>query len=199
LQWIVGMPLKIRGVCDIGKRHTIEVEDEVTAYMVYPDGCTGLFVTSTGEAPGTNRLEIAGDQGKVVMENDQIIYTRNEVPATEFLRTSQASFARPANEVIDVPYDGHGGQHAAVLENFADAILHGTPLIAPAEEGIHSVELANGMLYSSLMGRPIELPLDGAAYEVELKRLIANSTFAKEATSGGGAAESDMAASFSKS
>jgi hypothetical protein len=86
-----------------------------------------------------------------------------------------------------------------VLENFADAILQGTPLIAPAEEGIHSVELANAMLYSSLMGRPIDLPLDGAAYEVELKRLIANSTFAKETTDSGAPAEADMAASFSKS
>lgn len=196
LQWIVGMPLKVRGFCDIGKRHTIEVEDEVTAYMVYPDGCTGLFVTSTGEAPGTNRLEIAGDQGKLVMENDRITYTRNEVAATEFLRTSQASFAKPAAEIIDVPYDGHGGQHAAVLENFADAILQGTPLIAPAEEGIHSVELANAMLYSSMMGRPVDLPLDSAAYAAELMRLIAGSTFAKETMNPGDSAESDMAASF---
>ena len=195
LQWIVGMPLQIRGFCDIGKRHTIEVEDEVTAYMVYPDGCTGLFVTSTGEAPGTNRLEIAGDQGKLVMEGDRIAYTRNEIPATEFLQTSKESFARPPIWNVGIPYQGHGGQHAAILENFADAILYGKPLIAPAEEGIHSVELANSMLYSSLKGKPIDLPLDGVAFETELKRLVASSTFTKEAAEDA-AAESDMAASF---
>ncbi len=198
LQWIVGMPLSVRGFCDIGKRHSIEVEDEVTAYMVYPDGCTGLFVTSTGEAPGTNRLEIAGDQGKLVMENDKITFVRNEIPATEFLRTSQASFAKPGTETIDIPYEGHGGQHAEVLENFADAILQGNPLVAPAEEGIHSVELANAMLYSSLMGRPVDLPLDSAAYEAELMRLIAGSTFTKDTAGVAGAAESDMAASFNR-
>ncbi|MGC9468709.1 MAG: Gfo/Idh/MocA family protein [Anaerolineae bacterium] len=193
LQWIVGMPLQVRGFCDIGKRHTIEVEDEVTAYMVFPEGCTGLFVTSTGEAPGTNRLEIAGDQGKVVMEGDDITYTRNEIPATEFLKTSKASFARPPIWNVEIPVYGHGGQHAEVLENFANAILTGEPVIAPAEEGIHSVELANAMLFSSLKGETIDLPLDSAAYEEELKRLIATSSFRKETVE---AAETDMSASF---
>ncbi|MGC9347654.1 MAG: Gfo/Idh/MocA family protein [Anaerolineae bacterium] len=193
LQWIVGMPEQIRGFCDIGKRHNIEVEDEVTAYMVYPKGCTGIFVTSTGEAPGTNRLEIAGDQGKLVMENDEITYTRNEIPATEFLQTSKASFAKPPVWHVKIPVQGHGRQHAAVLENFANAILTGEPLIAPAEEGINSVELANAMLYSSLQGKPVDLPLDSAAYEAELMQLIKSSTFEKEAIEG---VDSDMEDSF---
>ena len=198
LQWIVGMPQQIHGFCDIGKRHDIEVEDEVTAYMVYPEGCTGLFVTSTGEAPGTNRLEIAGDRGKLVMEDDQIRYTRNEILATEFLQTSRASFARPPVWHIDIPYDGHGGQHAAILENFADAISIGAPLIAPAKEGIHSVELANAMLYSSLQGRPVDLPLDSAAYEAQLKKLIATSTFTRSKDVGEEGLVTDMGASFNK-
>ena len=180
LQWIVGMPLQVRGFCDLGKRHNIEVEDEVTAYMVYPEGATGLFVASTGETPGTNRLEIAGDQGKLVLEDDRLLYIRNEIPATEFLRTSKASFAKPPVWHVEIPVQGHGGQHAEVLRNFAAAILDGEPLIAPAEEGIHSVELANAMLFSSLKGHPVDLPLDSAAYEAELKRLIATSSFKKE-------------------
>ncbi len=181
LQWITGMPIKIHGFCGIGKRHTIEVEDEVTAFMEYPEGCTGLFVTSTGEAPGTNRLELVGDQGKLVYEGDQITYTRNEIPATEFLQTCEQSFARPPIWDVTIPVrGGHGGQHAEVLENFADAILTGKDLIAPAEEGINSVELANAMLYSSLLGQPVDLPLDGAAYEAKLQELIATSTFEKE-------------------
>jgi predicted dehydrogenase len=181
LQWICGMPEKIRGFCDIGKRHNIEVEDEVTAFMKYPDGCTGLFVTSTGEAPGTNRLEIAGDQGKLVYENNQINYTRNEVSATEFLNTCQESFARPPVWDISIPVrSGHGGQHAEVLSNFADAIRNGAPLIAPAEEGINSVELANAMLFSSIKGRPVDLPLNSAEFEAELEKLIAVSTYVKD-------------------
>ena len=188
------MPEKIRGFCDIGKRHNIEVEDEVTAFMEYPDGCTGLFVTSTGETPGTNRLEIAGDQGKLVYEKGHITYTRNEVTATEFLNTCQESFARPPVWDISIPMrGGHGGAHAEVLSNFVDAIRKGTPLIAPAGEGINSVELANAMLFSSIKGQPVDLPLDGAEYEAELKKLIAGSTFEKETKE---LTVSDMSQSF---
>jgi predicted dehydrogenase len=193
LQWICGMPEKVYGFCDIGKRHTIEVEDEVTAYMQYPGGCTGTFITTTGEAPGTNRFEIAGDKAKLVYENSEITVTRNEVPASEFLKTSLASFARPATEVETFAFEQHGGQHAEVLENFCDAILSGADLIAPAEDGIRSVELGNAMLYSSLIGQPVEMPLDGAAYEAELQKLIAGSTFAKETQE---LTESDISQSF---
>lgn len=195
LQWITGMPLKVRGFCDIGKRHKIEVEDEVTAFLEYPDGCTGLFVTSTGEAPGTNRLEIAGDQGKLVYEDSKITYIRNEIPATEFLNTSPESFARPPVWNVEIPIrgGGHGRQHAGILENFADAILTGASLIAPAEEGINSVELANAMLYSSLLGKPVGVPLDGAAYEAKLQELIATSTFKKAVVA---QTETDMGKSF---
>jgi predicted dehydrogenase len=182
LQWICGMPLRVHGFCGIGKRHHIEVEDEVTAYLEYPDACTGVFVTSTGEAPGTNRLEIAGEMGKLVLEQGRLTFTRNEVPATQFSRTSQASFARPEVEVIEYDIEGTGGQHMEILENFVDAILEGTELIAPAEEGIRSVELANAMLYSSLLQQPVDLPLDGAAFEQELMKLIESSTFIKPET-----------------
>mgnify|MGYP006312248627 CR=1 FL=1 len=127
------------------------------------------------------------------MEGDSILYTRNEVPATEFLRTSQASFARPPVWNVEIPVTGTGRQHAGVLENFADAILTGAPLIAPAEEGIHSVELANTMLYSSLLGKPVDLPLDAAAYEAALKKLIEGSRFVKKTVE---TTETDMGASF---
>jgi predicted dehydrogenase len=193
LQWICRLPERVHGFCGIGKRHSIEVEDEVTAYLEYPGGCTGTFITTTGEAPGTNRFEIAGDKAKLVYENSQITVTRNEIPASEFLRTSRASFARPETKVETFTYDHHGGQHAEVLENFCDAILTGADLIAPAEDGLRSVELGNAMLYSSLIGRPIDLPMDGAAYETELQKLIASSTFVKESTEH---TESDMSQSF---
>ena len=114
LQWICGMPDKVHGFCGIGKRHKIEVEDEVTAYLEYPGGCTGLFVTTTGEAPGTNRFEIAGDKGKLVYENNVITYAATRSPATEFLKTSLESFARPRGSG-DPIRGGHGGQHAEVL------------------------------------------------------------------------------------
>jgi predicted dehydrogenase len=94
---------------------------------------------------------------------------------SEFSRTCEQGFAKPASEVIVLPMSGHGDQHVGILRNFADAIVNGAPLIAPAEEGIHSVELANAMLYSTFTGKTVELPLDGAAYERHLQQLIAAS------------------------
>jgi len=196
LQWICGMPVKVRGFCGIGKRHNIEVEDEVTAYLEYPGDCTGIFVTSTGEAPGTNRFEIASDNGKLVLEDGALTFTRNHIPATEFLQTSQASFGKPDVEIINLPIDGSGGQHLEILENFADAILTGSELIAPAEEGINSVELANAILYSSLCGKPVNLPLDSAVFEEKLRELIETSAFEKGAVVN---SQVDMGDSFSMS
>ena len=71
-------------------------------------------------------------------------------------------------------------QHATLMQNFVDAILDGTPLLVPGEEGIHSVELANVMLYSSLMNQTIALPMDSAAFEKKLQELIASSKFEKK-------------------
>ncbi|MEJ5169485.1 MAG: Gfo/Idh/MocA family oxidoreductase [Fimbriimonadales bacterium] len=179
-QWICGVPSKIEGRCSFGKYHRIEVEDEVTAYLEYPNGATGVFVTSTGEAPGTNRLEIVGDRGKLVYESGRILFERTEVSVREFRETTPHAFPVVPTWRCEIPVGGYGGQHLEVLQNFVDAILDGVELIAPAEEGIHSVEMANAMLLSAWTGRAIDLPLDGALYEAELKQRIATSTFVKE-------------------
>ena len=195
LQWICGMPRKVTAFCSLGKYHPIEVEDEVTAYLEYANGATGVFVTTTGEAPGTNRFEITGDCGKVVIENSAITFTRNTTPAREFCKTSPHSFAAPDVWNVSVPVSGGGGQHAEITQNFVNAILDKKPLLAPGVEGIHSVELANAMLYSSLTRSTVELPLDAAAFEKQLKKLIARSRFKKPAAKGKVA---DLSASFAK-
>ena len=175
LQWLFGMPRRVRAFCQFGRYHGIEVEDDVTAYLEFPQGATGVFVASTGEAPGTNRLEVAAERGRVVLENDRMVLTRNAVPMSEFSRAATASFAQPATtEVVLTPAD-HGPQHLGILENFAEAILDGAALLAPAAEGIHSVELANAMLLSTWLDRTIELPLDAGLYSRALEAKIAGS------------------------
>ncbi len=185
MQWLFGMPTRVAGFCGIGKRHDIEVEDQVTAYLEYENGATGTFITSTGEAPGTNRLEVAGERGRVVIEDDKFTFTRNDIPADEFLRTSKEPFGKPSVSNVDIPITGHGGQHKQVLENFIDAIRTDADLIAPADEGIRSVELGNAMLYASLTGKPVDMPLDGEAYERKLQQLIAESTREKKTDTAG--------------
>jgi len=193
-QWIFGMPAKVRAFCYFGRYHDIEVEDDVTAFLEYSDGMTGIFSTSTGEAPGTNRLEVAAERGKVVIENDQFLYTRNEVPMSEFSRTDPGRFSAPAIWDVRIPIGSHGPQHNGILANFVAAILDSAPLIAPGEEGIRSLELANAFLLSTFEDRSVQLPVDGALFEQHLRRLIASSTREKPEVSW--AISDDMANSF---
>lgn len=181
LQWMLGMPSSVRAFCKLGAKHDIEVEDEVTAYMEFPNGAAGVFVTSTGEAPGTNRLEICGDLGKLVLEGRELTITRNAQSSREFSKTDTIGFAMPDTTDSTTTVEATTGNHPEVVQNFTDAILDGAPLIAPAADGLNSVELANAMLYSTLTNSTIELPLDSAAYEAALKNLIANSRFQKSA------------------
>ncbi len=186
LQWLFGMPVRVTARVGLGARHQIEVEDEVTAILDYANGATGVFITSTGEAPGTNRLEVAAERGKVVIEDGTVRWTRNTMPTTEYSRTTAERFGRPETWKVEIPVNGSGGQHVEVLQNFVDAVLDKKPLIAPADEGIRSVELGNAMLLSGLTGKPVDLPMDGAAFESKLQQLIAASTLQKKTAVAGG-------------
>jgi predicted dehydrogenase len=173
--WLFGQPARVRAFCQFGRFHPIEVEDSVTACLEYADGTQGVFITTTGEAPGTNRLEVATERGKVVIEGPRVQWTRTDSPVAEWCATHPKGFEAPPTTQHDAAFDHTGGQHAEVLQNFVDAILDGTPLIAPAAEGIHSVELANAMLYSTFINDTVALPLDAAAYAAALRKKIAAS------------------------
>jgi predicted dehydrogenase len=171
-QWLFGMPQTVTASCQFGRFHDIEVEDSVTAMLEYDNGCQGVFVASTGEAPGENRLSLACDRGLLVVERDGLRFTRTEVPVAEFSRTTDERFKMPETREVWMPCEGRGEQHLGILKNFAAAIRDGETLIAPAIEGIHSVELANAMLLSSLKQRRQSLPIDAAEYEKELEQRI---------------------------
>ncbi|MCP5520043.1 MAG: Gfo/Idh/MocA family oxidoreductase [Verrucomicrobiales bacterium] len=180
LQWLCGMPSRVRGFCQIGRYHNIEVEDNVTAYLEWSNGATGVFITSTGEAPGTNRFEICGTRGKLLLEHNRLHFTRNDTDMLTFSRESKVGFAKPEVWNAEIPFADVPAQHATLMQNFVDAILDGTDLVAPGADGMNSIELANSALYSSLVGQTIDLPLDGAAYESKLQQLIAESKFEKK-------------------
>lgn len=174
-QWICGMPKRVRAFAGFGKYHRIEVEDEVTAYAEYENGATALFVTSTGEAPGTNRFEIVGDRGKMVLEQNQLTFWRNRVPMDEFLRESKSGFAKPECWRIELPV-GEGEQHAGILKNWISAIRSGTPLLAPGVEGLRGLEISNAIHLSAWTQETVELPVDADLFYRTLQEQIAKST-----------------------
>ncbi|NOV03282.1 Gfo/Idh/MocA family protein [Paenibacillus planticolens] len=181
-QWTIDMmPKRVRAFCYFGKHRNIEVEDDVTAFVEYENGATGLFVTTTGEAPGTNRFEISGDRGKIVIEDGKLTFWRLRVSEREFNATFKGGFGQPECWKIDIPIEGKETSHMGITQNFVDAILHGTPLVAPGEEGIKGLMLSNAMLLSTWTDNWVDLPIDEELFEQHLQDKIKNSTVQKEA------------------
>lgn len=183
-QWICGMPKRVRAFSSFGKYHNIEVEDDVTAYVEYENGATGIFITSTGEAPGSNRLEIVGDRGKIIMEDDKLTFWRTRVPERQFNRDFKGGFGEPESWKCEIPV-GKDTQpeHQTITQNFVEAILNKeTKLIAKGEEGVHSVELSNAMLLSTWQDNWVNLPIDEDLFYNQLQDKIKNSTLKKDAT-----------------
>ena len=174
-QWICGMPVKVKAHLHFGKRHDIEVEDDVTAYVEYANGATGTFITSTGDTPGTNRFEITLDKGKLISENGKLLMWKLEQSEPEFSKTNKKPFGSPKAEFIEVETDGKSEQHVGVLNAFAGAILHGTPLIAGGEEGINGLTISNAMHLSAWLNQEIMLPLDEDLYYNELMKRVKTS------------------------
>lgn len=152
-QWMFGMPDRIMSHVSFGKYYDIEVEDDVTAFMEYKNGMTGVYITSTGEAPGENRLEISCDRGLLIVEKGKITFRRNTVSEREFNKNNTAPFGVPECWDCTIPVDSHGGeQHVGILKNFCSAILDGTPLLAPGYEGICGLTISNAIHYSAWTG-----------------------------------------------
>jgi predicted dehydrogenase len=179
-QWTTGlMPKRIQAFCHTGRYHDIEVEDDVTAYVEYENGATGVFITTTGETPGSNRFEIAGDMGNIVVENGEITFYRLRQSEREFNATYKGGFGEPESWKIKIPVNGEFLNHIAIIQNWIDAIVKGTPLLAPGEEGLKGVEIANAMYLSSWLKQMIELPVDADLYFEKLQEKIENSTTKK--------------------
>ena len=179
VQWIIGkLPSAVHGFCQYGKWHDIEVEDEVTAYLEYDNGATGVFITSTGETPGTNRLEISGTRGKLLCDKNtkELIYIRNEIDSAEHCKTSADGFKKPVSEQIIVETDGQNDQHAGIINNFTAALLGKEELFVSGIDGMAGVQLMNAIELSGWRdGARVTLPVDEDEYLAELDARRANS------------------------
>ena len=181
-QWMFGMPDKIYARASFGKYRDIEVEDEVVALFEYDNGTIGQYITSTAEAPGTNRLEIACDMGTLIVENNnKITFKRNVVPESEYNKTATEPFGVPEHWICEIPCRNDGGeQHSGIIKNFAEAVLNGKELLAKGEEGIFGLTISNSIHYSAWTGETVDTKNfpDDKFYEL-LQEKIANSTVKK--------------------
>ena len=178
--WLCGMPRSVRAFCRFGRFHEIEVEDEVTAYLEYDNGASGLFVGSTGEAPGINRLDVIGDKGSLIFDGERLLLSENEPETSRFNKETRDMFGQPRSSFRDITPDSSCNQHAVVLGNFVRAILEDELLIGPAHVAISSLTLANSMLLSTWEQKTITLPMDKDRYQRALEQRIARSSFRKK-------------------
>ena len=175
-QWICGMPKTVYAHIHYGKWHDIEVEDDVSAYVEYENGATGMFITTTGDCPGTNRFEITLEKGKLIAEGKSLKMWKSPISEPEFSATNTSPFGSMKFTVSEVETDGENPQHAGVMNAFASAILHGTPLVAEGVEGIRGLSLSNAMHLSSFTGKTVEIDkLDHELFYEELMKRVATS------------------------
>ncbi|MBO7746397.1 Gfo/Idh/MocA family oxidoreductase [Paenibacillus sp. MWE-103] len=198
-QWLFGLPEAITGHAHIGKYHDIEVEDEVTAYFEHANGMIGHLVVTTAELPGTNRLEIVGDLGKLLLENGKLLHYRYPQSMLAFSRETDQRFAEWTIEPEEVAVDENAPNgHRVVTRRLVDRLLgKDVELIAEGPEGLGSLTLANGIMLSAFRKRTEPVPIDGDAFQAELEERIRTSSFVKKAARAQDAAE-DMSTSFGK-
>jgi predicted dehydrogenase len=175
VQWIVGeMPTAVRGFCNYGKYHEVEIEDEVTAYLEYKNGATGVFITTTGEWPGANHLEISGTKGKLVCEaGSKLTFYKSECDTRDFIKDYKiiGEKAAPDVEVIEVDTGDDRPEHRGILNNFTETVLGNEELFVSGFEGINMVQLMNAIEYSGWMGgERVALPVNEDKYLKALKK-----------------------------
>ena len=178
LQWIVGLPKKVNAFCHYGKWHDIEVEDDVTAYLEFSNGATGVFVTTTGEAPGSNRFEVSGSKGKLICENDTLLFYKNELDNIKVCKESSKGFDTPKVEIIKVETDNKNEQHLGIINNFTNSLLGLEEQFVDGKEGINNVELMNAIELSGFRnGESVSLPVNEEEYLLELNKRRSSSKF----------------------
>ena len=175
-QWICGMPSKVYTKMHFGKWHDIEVEDDVTTYVEYPNGATGTFITTTGDAHGTNRFEITLDRAKVICEGMTIKVVEFEKATSEHIKTGKGFGQPPVFAEHTINCSGSNEQHNGVLKAFTGAILRDEPMTADGTEGINGLTLSNCMHLSAWLDKDIVVAeLDDELYYNELMKRVATS------------------------
>lgn len=176
-QWLGGMPVSVTAHAEIGKNRNINVENDVTAFMEYANGATGVFITSTHDFPGTNRLEIDADKGKLVIEGGKLTFTELAVGETEFNAKNKKFMPRIPSKKIKKSIGLIGQakmflfeQHTGIINNFVSAILFKTPLIAPGADGIRGLTISNAIHLSAWTGEKVVLPIDEDKFIEELEK-----------------------------
>lgn len=173
LVWLCGLPEAMQANCYTARERNIEVENEVSITMEYPGNAVGQFIASTRECPGSNRLELSGSRGQIILDNEKDLTLRIlETDETQFNATTNIPFAFiPYKEEVfhfDMMYNPV--LQAKIVNNFIASLTDGTPVTCPVEEAVRSQQFIQGAYLSSWQDKKLTLPVDGSAFTAELKK-----------------------------
>lgn len=172
LCYLVGMPARVWGWTRT-RVHTIECEDSAQAMLEFANGASGFLYGSTVDI-GEEKLDIIGDRAALEMRGGQVYVTRYEQPLSTFRVEATGLFDSPRRSTETATLPETKGDHVAIHHDLRRAILnHGMPR-ADGAEGLKSLELANAIILSSHLERPVSLPVDRNAYHELLEQLRAN-------------------------
>lgn len=185
ITWMFGLPRKVHAFCKNGKYHTIETEDEITVYLEFDNNMTGVLIASTGEAPGTNVIEICGNKGKLVLDGPQSLKLyQAETDSISHIKHEFGPWKKPEcfESTINVksnPQKPRGGQHLEIINNWISAILGDKSSFIDGAEGLNSLILANAIYLSTWLDQTVNIPFNEDQYYLLLKERADNSRFRK--------------------
>ena len=135
LQWFMGPVKSVYAYTDT-LVHRMETEDVAVAVLRFASGALGTIAATTGAYPGvTTRIEIFGDRGSAVIENDSLAYLhlarddQEEVGAYGANLTGSMKVAE-ADSTAQDPAGLSITSHALQIADMIRAIReNGTPLV----------------------------------------------------------------------
>lgn len=160
--YLFGMPSEVTAFCNEGKYHNIEVEDEATSYFKWDNGVTGVFIASTGEIPGINRMEISTDRALITVYKDKIEILSNDKEDKYYLGLPDENFK--TNSKFELYEFEKNDAYKEVLLKFAN-----NELVAEGNESLMSLYLSNAMYLSSWKSKNIKIYPIGSKEELDFE------------------------------
>jgi UDP-N-acetyl-2-amino-2-deoxyglucuronate dehydrogenase len=163
LQWFMG-PVKSLFAYTDRLAHRMETEDVAVAILRFKNGALGAIAATTGAYPGvTTRIEIFGDQGSAVIENDELAYlhlARDDAEKVGAYGTSSTPDKRPVEggAPANNPAALSSNSHALQIADMIRAIHEdGNPLV-DGYAARHLVEIILGIYQSARTRQEVTFP-----------------------------------------
>jgi UDP-N-acetyl-2-amino-2-deoxyglucuronate dehydrogenase len=166
----MGRPVEVFAYTGTLAHERIEVEDAAVGVVRFESGALGVLHATTAAYPGlTARLQVHGDQGSVVIDNDQLTFIHVTPAGSDPEEKMMGSKANSLNQVDDYASGGSGGAtagsnpgqlsdaHRYQYENFLAALAGTERLRVDLATNRQAISIITGVYESARSGKPVAL------------------------------------------